>query len=85
MDDLQKVAVHEKGQSLKGTYVVFDLETTGFSAIQDKINLCRYPRVIHRPMMMLLADIQRLCHNIQLKPVPCICKRRGTCGAQRFF
>ncbi len=37
VDDLQKVAVHEKGQSLKGTYVVFDLETTGFSAIQDKI------------------------------------------------
>ena len=37
MDDLQDVAVNEKGQSLDGTYVVFDLETTGFSAIKDKI------------------------------------------------
>ena len=37
VDDLQDVAVNEKGQSLKGTYVVFDLETTGFSAIKDKI------------------------------------------------
>ena len=31
------VAVNEKGQSLKGTYVVFDLETTGFSSAKDKI------------------------------------------------
>ena len=30
MDDLTDVAVNEKGQSLDGTYVVFDLETTGF-------------------------------------------------------
>ena len=37
VDDLQDVAVNEKGQSLKGTYVVFDLETTGFSSAKDKI------------------------------------------------
>ena len=37
VDDLQDVAVNEKGQSLDDTYVVFDLETTGFSAIKDKI------------------------------------------------
>ncbi len=37
VDDLQKVAVNEKGQGLQGSYVVFDLETTGFSSIQDKI------------------------------------------------
>ena len=37
VDDLQDVAVNEKGQSLNGTYVVFDLETTGFSPIKDKI------------------------------------------------
>jgi len=37
VDDLQDVAVNEKGQSLDGTFVVFDLETTGFSPIQDKI------------------------------------------------
>ncbi len=37
VDDLQDVAVNGKGQSLDGTYVVFDLETTGFSPIKDKI------------------------------------------------
>lgn len=37
VDDLQDVAVNEKGQSLEGCYVVFDLETTGFSPIKDKI------------------------------------------------
>lgn len=37
VDDLQDVAVNQKGQPLDGTYVVFDLETTGFSPIQDKI------------------------------------------------
>jgi len=37
VDDLQDVAVNEKGQSLDDTYVVFDLETTGFSPIKDKI------------------------------------------------
>ena len=37
VDDLQDVAVNGKGQSLEGTYVVFDLETTGFSPIKDKI------------------------------------------------
>ncbi|MGN1267362.1 MAG: PolC-type DNA polymerase III N-terminal domain-containing protein, partial [Dorea sp.] len=35
VDDLQDVAVNEKGQSLDGTFVVFDLETTGFSPIKD--------------------------------------------------
>ncbi len=37
VDDLKDVAVHEEGQTLEGTFVVFDLETTGFSPIQDKI------------------------------------------------
>lgn len=37
VDDLTDVAVNEKGQSLDDTYVVFDLETTGFSPIKDKI------------------------------------------------
>ena len=29
--------MNEKGQPLDDTYVVFDLETTGFSPIKDKI------------------------------------------------
>lgn len=37
VDDLQDVAVNEKGQSFDGTFVVFDLETTGFSSVKDKI------------------------------------------------
>ncbi len=37
VDDLQDIAVHEKGQSLEGTCVVFDLETTGLSSIKDRI------------------------------------------------
>ena len=37
VDDLQKLAVNSKGQSLDDTYVVFDLETTGFSPLTCKI------------------------------------------------
>ncbi len=37
VDDLTDVAVNERGQSLNDTYVVFDLETTGFSPVKDKI------------------------------------------------
>ena len=37
VDDLSDVAVNEKGQDLLGTFIVFDLETTGFSPIKDKI------------------------------------------------
>ncbi|BDZ76889.1 PolC-type DNA polymerase III [Claveliimonas bilis] len=37
VDDLTDVAVHEKGQNVKDTYVVFDIETTGFSPVSDKI------------------------------------------------
>ncbi len=37
VDDLTDVAVNDKGQMLDDTYVVFDLETTGFSPIKDKI------------------------------------------------
>ncbi|MFI3207824.1 MAG: PHP domain-containing protein, partial [Eubacteriales bacterium] len=37
VDDLTDIAINGKGQSLKGTFVVFDIETTGFSSIKDKI------------------------------------------------
>ena len=37
VDDGVPIALHEKGESLDGSYVVFDLETTGFSAKNDKI------------------------------------------------
>ncbi len=37
VDDLTDIAVNGKGQTLKDTFVVFDLETTGFSSIKDKI------------------------------------------------
>lgn len=37
VDDLKDIVVDSKGQSLDDTYVVFDIETTGFSALVDKI------------------------------------------------
>lgn len=37
VDDLKEVVTNLKGQSLDNTYVVFDLETTGFSCIKNKI------------------------------------------------
>lgn len=37
VDDLKDIIENAKGQSLDDTYVVFDLETTGFSPIKNKI------------------------------------------------
>lgn len=37
VDDLKDMIVNPKGQSLDDTYVVFDIETTGFSAKSDRI------------------------------------------------
>ena len=37
VDDLKEVVVNSKKQSLDGSFVVFDLETTGFSSAKNKI------------------------------------------------
>lgn len=37
VDDLTEIAVNEQGQTLDDTFVVFDIETTGFSAAEDRI------------------------------------------------
>ncbi len=37
VDDSKELVVNENGQKLDDNYVVFDLETTGFSSIQNKI------------------------------------------------
>lgn len=37
VDDMKELVLNSKGQSFQDTYVVFDIETTGFSASQDKI------------------------------------------------
>ena len=37
VDDLKGIVDNSQRQSLHGTYVVFDIETTGFSAMKDKI------------------------------------------------
>ncbi|MBO5302654.1 MAG: PolC-type DNA polymerase III [Lachnospiraceae bacterium] len=37
VDDLKFIVENPKGQSLEDTYVVFDIETTGLSPLQDKI------------------------------------------------
>ncbi len=37
VDDLKDIVEHSKNQSLTGTYVVFDIETTGFSPSNNRI------------------------------------------------
>ncbi len=37
VDDLKQIVVGDKGQSFDETYVVFDIETTGFSPIKNRI------------------------------------------------
>ena len=37
VDDLKKIVTGDKGQSLDETYVVFDIETTGFSPVNNRI------------------------------------------------
>ncbi len=37
VDDLKHVILNERGQILRDSYVVFDIETTGFSAVNNKI------------------------------------------------
>ncbi|WFR59953.1 PolC-type DNA polymerase III [Anaerocolumna sp. AGMB13025] len=37
VDDLKEVVVNQKGQSLDDSYIVFDIETTGFGPVKDKI------------------------------------------------
>jgi DNA polymerase-3 subunit alpha (Gram-positive type) len=37
VDDVAKIAKNEKGQKLSDTFVVFDIETTGFNRISDRI------------------------------------------------
>jgi len=37
VDDSAEVAMNEKGQDLHGRYVVFDIETTGFSPVENRI------------------------------------------------
>ena len=37
VDDLKHIIVNSKNQSLRDTYVVFDIETTGFSPVQNNI------------------------------------------------
>ena len=37
VDDLKEVVENSKGQSMDGAYVVFDLETTGLSAVNNRI------------------------------------------------
>ena len=37
VDDLKEIVTNEKGQHLDNTYVVFDIETTGFSSVNNQI------------------------------------------------
>ena len=37
VDDLREIVTNDKGQDLEDTFVVFDIETTGFSPVNNKI------------------------------------------------
>lgn len=37
VDDLQEIVTNEQGQDFGGTFVVFDIETTGFSPVSNRI------------------------------------------------
>ena len=37
VDDIKNIVTYSRGQSLDSTFVVFDIETTGFSAVNDRI------------------------------------------------
>lgn len=37
VDDLKEIVTNDKGQSLHEDYVVFDIETTGFSPVNNRI------------------------------------------------
>ena len=37
VDDIKNIVTDSRGQSLDSTFVVFDIETTGFSAVNDRI------------------------------------------------
>ena len=37
VDDLGDLIIDSKGQSLMDSYVVFDIETTGFNSVNDRI------------------------------------------------
>ncbi len=37
VDDLKEIVVNPRGQTLDGTFIVFDIETTGFGPVKDKI------------------------------------------------
>ena len=37
VDDIKNIVTDSRGQSLNSTFVVFDIETTGFSAVNDRI------------------------------------------------
>lgn len=37
VDDLKEVVINDKGQTLEDSFVVFDIETTGFGPVKDRI------------------------------------------------
>ena len=47
VDDIQEVVLHSKGQSLDDSFVVFDIETTGFSQSNDRIIEIGAVKVVH--------------------------------------
>ena len=66
VDDLTKIAVHAGTQTLDDTYIVFDIETTGFSAIRDKIIEIGAVKVVNGE---IVNRVQYVCQSAASDPV----------------
>ena len=68
MDDLKGLVTKSEGQSLGDSYVVFDLETTGFSAAKNKIIEIGAVKVVNGSITerFLLLSIQKYQFHMRL-------------------
>ena len=60
VDDLTEIAVNEQGQTLDDTFIVFDIETTGFSAAEDRIIEIGAVKITDG---VIVVPVQHLCQS----------------------
>ena len=66
VDDMTDIAVNAGDQHLDDTYIVFDIETTGFSAINDRIIEIGAVKVVRRRDY---GPVQYLCESSAADPL----------------
>lgn len=87
VDDLKRIVENDKGQSLDASYVVFDIETTGFGPVKDAIIEIGAVKVLHgkiaekystfinpeRPIPFAIEELTGI-HDEMVLPYPTIDK-----------